>query len=266
LVGVAEGEARNTIALFGWNVVIRAERSDEVELGAVIRSVPPAGTSLREGEDFTLVVSEGATLAVLPDVTGLSRNDALAALSEQGLVAVESIQDDDSTPAGRVVSWIVTEQPNLAAGSQVLKGTQVAIVVSGGPVLRAVPNLIGRSEADAQSELGAVQLSGQRNDDVFSSEIAAGLVASQDPAPGGQLSRDGIVAFSLSKGPESVQLPQVVGLTLNDAQRVLGEAGLGVATVSGRATGRVRSVNQDGRTLTTGDQVLKGSAVNLVFP
>lgn len=266
LVGVAEGEARNTIALFGWNVVIRAERSDEVELGAVIRSVPPAGTSLREGEDFTLVVSEGATLAVLPDVTGLSRDDALAALSEQGLVAVESIQDDDSTPAGRVVSWIVTEQPNLAAGSQVLKGTQVAIVVSGGPVLRAVPNLIGRSEADAQSELRAVQLSGQRNDDVFSGEIAAGLVASQDPAPGGQLSRDGIVAFSLSKGPESVQLPQVVGLTLNDAQRVLGKAGLGVATVSGRATGRVRSVNQDGRTLTTGDQVLKGSAVNLVFP
>ena len=266
LIGVAEGEARNTIALFGWNVVIRAERSDEVELGAVIRTVPPSGTSLREGEDFTLVVSEGATLAVLPDVTGLSRDDALAALSEQGLVASESIRDDDAIPAGRVVSWIVTEQPNLEAGSQVLKGTQVAIVVSGGPVFRAVPNLIGRSEADALAQLTAVQLKGQRNDDVFSSEVAAGLVASQDPAPGGQLTREAIVAFSLSKGPESVELPQVIGLTLNDAQRVLGNVGLGVATVSGRATSRVRSVTQDGRILVEGDPVLKGSAVNLVFP
>jgi beta-lactam-binding protein with PASTA domain len=34
-----------------------------------------------------------------------------------------------------------------------LKGTQVAIAISGGPVLRAVPNLIGRSEADALAEL-----------------------------------------------------------------------------------------------------------------
>lgn len=266
LVGVAEGEARNTIALFGWNVVIRAERSDEVELGAVIRTVPPAGTSLREGENFTLVVSEGATLAVLPDVAGLSREDALAALSEQGLVAMESVRDDDTTPAGRVVSWIVTEQPNLVAGSEVLKGTQVVIVVSGGPVLRAVPNLIGRSEADALAELAAVQLVGQRNDDVFSGEIPVGLVVSQDPVPASQLTRDATVAYSLSKGPESVELPRVIGLTLNEAQRVLGEAGLGVASVSGRTTSKVRSVTQDGRSLSAGDVVLKGSAVNLVFP
>lgn len=266
LVGLAEGEARNSIALFGWNVVIRAERSDDVAVGGVIRTVPPAGSVLRKGDEFVLVVSEGATLAVIPDVTGLSRDDAIAALSAQGLVITETLRDDDSIPAGRVVSWIVTEQPNLTAGSEVLRGTQVGIVVSGGPILRVVPNLIGRSEEDARAQLAAVQLVGQRNDDVYSSEIAPGLVASQEPRSGGQLSRDEIVAYSLSKGVESVELPSVVGLSLNDAQRVLGDAGIGVATVSGRATGRVRSVTQDGRSLVAGDPVSKGSAVNLVFP
>jgi serine/threonine-protein kinase len=160
----------------------------------------------------------------------------------------------------------VTEQPNLIAGSQVLKGTQVSIVVSGGPVLRAVPNLIGRNEDDTLVQLAAVRLVGQRNDDVFSSEIAFGLVASQDPPPGQQVPRDGVVAYSLSKGVEQVPLPAIIGLTLNDAQKALGDTGIGVATISGRSTSRVRAVTLDGVTLKVGDLVPKGSAVNLVFP
>ena len=266
LVGVAEGEARNTVSPLGWNIVISAERSDEVALGGVIRTSPAAGTMLREGDDFILVISEGPTLAVVPDVTGLSQADAVAALEAQGLVVVETIRDDDSVPAGSVVSWIVTEQPNLLAGSEVLKGTQVAIAISGGPVLRAVPNLIGRSEADALAELAAVQLVAQRNDDVFSSDIAVGLVAAQEPQPATQLSRGDVVAFSVSKGPETVELPRLVGLSLADAQKQLTEAGLVLGTMSGRTSSRVRSVNQDGVTLTAGSVVAKGSAINLVFP
>jgi len=266
LIGVAEGEARNSVALFDWNIAIRAERSDEVELGAVIRTVPPAGSLLREGSDFTLVVSEGATLAIIPDVTGLSREDAVAALTAQGLTVSEIVRDSDSVPVGRVLAWIVTEQPNLIAGSEVLKGTQVGIVVSGGPVLRSVPNLIGRTEDDTRAQLAAVQLVGQRNDDVYSSQVAVGLVASQDPAPGQQMSRESVVAYSLSKGIEQVPLPAIIGLTLNEAQKILGEAGIGVATISGRSTSKVRTVNLDGVTLKVGDPVPKGSAVNLVFP
>ena len=266
LFGVAEGEARNTVSPLGWNIVISAERSDEVALGGVIRTSPAAGAMLREGDDFILVISEGPTLAVVPDVTGLSQADAVAALEAQGLLVVETIRDDDSVPAGSVVSWIVTEQPNLLAGSQVLKGTQVAITVSGGPVLRAVPNLIGRSEADALAELAAVQLVAQRNDDVFSGDIAAGLVAAQEPQPAVQLSRGDVVAFSVSKGPETVELPRLIGLNLADAQKQLTEAGLVLGTMSGRTSSRVRSVDQDGVTLTAGSVVAKGSAVNLVFP
>jgi len=266
LVGIPEGEARNAVSQFGWNVLIRAQRSDDVELGDVISTTPAAGMSLREGDDITLVVSEGATLALLPDVIGLSRDDAIATLQSAGLTVSESLRDDDSVPAGSVVGWIVTEQPNLVAGSQVLRGTEVAIVVSGGPVLRAVPNLIGLSEADADAQLSAVQLNSQRNDDVFSSDIPIGLIATQEPAAGAQLSRDGIVAYALSKGPETVELPNVIGLALADAQKRLNEVGIYVGTTSGRTTSKVRTVQQEGKTLKSGDVVLKGSVVDLVFP
>ncbi|MFZ9307593.1 MAG: PASTA domain-containing protein [Ilumatobacteraceae bacterium] len=266
LVGIPEGEARNAVSQFGWNVLIRAQRSDDVELGDVISTTPAAGMSLREGDDITLVVSEGATLALLPDVIGLSRDDAIATLQSAGLTVSASLRDDDSVPAGSVVGWIVTEQPNLVAGSQVLRGTEVAIVVSGGPVLRAVPNLIGLSEADADIQLIAVQLNSQRNDDVFSSDIPIGLIATQEPAAGAQLSRDGIVAYALSKGPETVELPNVIGLALADAQKRLNEVGIYVGTTSGRTTSKVRTVQQEGKTLKSGDVVLKGSVVDLVFP
>ncbi|MFM8907975.1 MAG: hypothetical protein ACKOIZ_10275, partial [Actinomycetota bacterium] len=102
--------------------------------------------------------------------------------------------------------------------------------------------------------------------DVYSSQVAVGLVASQDPAPGQQMSRESVVAYSLSKGIEQVPLPAIIGLSLNEAQKILGEAGIGVATISGRSTSKVRSVNLDGVTLKVGDPVPKGSAVNLVFP
>ena len=266
LVGLPEGEARNAVSQFGWNVLIRAQRSDEVQLGDVISTSPSAGTELREGNDITLVISEGATLAVLPDVVGFTRDDAVAALQAAGLTISESVRDDDTLPAGSVIGWIVTEQPNLVAGNQVLRGTEVAIVVSGGPVLRAAPNLIGLSETDAAAALSAVQLVGQRNDDVFSGEIPVGLIAAQEPAVNAQLTRDGIVAYSLSKGPETIELPNVVGLVLTEATKRLNEAGLSVGATSGRTTSKVRAMQQDGKTLKPGELVLKGSVVDLVFP
>lgn len=266
LAGIAEGEARNSISQLGWNILISAERSDEVQLGGVIRTVPAAGVMLREGGDITLVISEGPTLAVVPEVSGLSRDDAVAALEAQGLVVVETVRDDDAVPAGNVVSWIVTEQPNLIAGSEVLKGTQVAIAVSGGPVLRTVPNVIGLAEADALTQFSGVQLVGQRNDDVFSSDIPVGAVATQSPASDAQLARDGVVAYALSKGPETIELPVLVGLSFADAQKKLTEVGLVLGTTSGRTTSRVRSVNQDGKTIKAGEVVVKGTIVNLVFP
>ena len=93
-----------------------------------------------------------------------------------------------------------------------------------------------------------------------------GLVAAQDPPPTTQSSRGEVVAFSVSKGPETVELPLLTGLNLADAQKKLTEAGLVLGTMSGRTSSRVRSVNQDGVTLPVGSVVAKGSAVNLVFP
>lgn len=197
LAGVAEGEARNQLALFNWPILVRVERSDEVELGDVIRTVPSAGTMLREGSDLTLVVSEGPRLSVLPDVTGLTREAAVAALEAQGLVPMEITQPDDTVPIGVVVSWLVPEQPDLKKGRQVLKGTQVDIIVSSGPGLVVVPDLLGLTEEEALARLSELQFPGKRGPDVTDSELDAGRVAFQSPDPGAELMRGSTIVYSV---------------------------------------------------------------------
>ncbi|NBO33476.1 MAG: PASTA domain-containing protein, partial [Actinobacteria bacterium] len=66
--------------------------------------------------------------------------------------------------------------------------------------------------------------------------------------------------------PETVELPNVIGLALAEAQKRLNEVGIYVGTTSGRTTSKVRNVLQTGQSVKSGDVVLKGSVVDLVFP
>jgi serine/threonine-protein kinase len=266
LVALAEGEARNAISQFGWRVVVQAERSDNVEAGRVIRTIPPVGADVRSGAEFVLVVSAGPRLAVLPEVGGLSRDDAIAALRDAGLVVAQVDEPSDSVAAGVVVSWIVTEQPSLTAGREVLKGTVVQINVSSGPAIRTMPDLVSRTEADALAIFASLEVVATRGEDVFSSSVPVGAVAVTDPPAGAQFERGATVTYGVSKGPELVALPRIVGLGVLDAERVLNEAGLIIGTTTGRSTGKIRSATLAGSAVNTGDLVPKGSAIDVVFP
>lgn len=266
LVALAEGEARNAISQFGWRVVVQAERSDDVETGRVIRTIPPVGTDVRSGGEFVLVVSAGPRLAVLPEVSGLSRDDAIAALRDAGLVVAQVDEPSDSVAVGVVVSWIVTEQPSLTAGREVLKGTVVQINVSSGPVIRTMPDVVSRTEADALAIFASLEVVATRGEDVFSSTVPVGAVAVTDPPAGAQFERGATVTYGVSKGPELVALPRIVGLGILDAERVLKEVGLAIGTTTGRSTGKIRSATLAGSAVNSGDLVPKGSAIDVVFP
>jgi beta-lactam-binding protein with PASTA domain len=266
LVALAEGEARNAVSQFGWRVVVRAERSDDVEAGRVVRTIPGVGASVRSGGEFVIIVSEGPRLAVLPEVTGSLRDDAIAALRDAGLVVAQVDEPSDSVAEDVVVSWIVTEQPSLVAGREVLKGTVVQINVSSGPATRAMPDVVGRGESDALAIFASLTLVASRGDDAFSPDIAVGSVVATDPTAGVTVARGAGVVYQLSKGPELVALPRIVGLGILDAERVLAEVGLAIGTTTGRSTGKIRSATLGGSSVNSGDLVPKGSAIDVVFP
>jgi len=266
LTGVAEAEARNSIATFDWEIIIRAERTNDVEFGFVIRTDPEAGASLKQGDAIVMYVSEGAPLGVLFDVTGESREAATKKLTDQGLTVLASDEASDAVPVGNVISWSVAKQPTLVAGDEVLQGTLINLVVSSGPALRSVPLLVGMKLEDATAtalELGLVL---GVTPDSYSPDVAIGLIGAQSPPPGQFVPKGSTIVYSISLGPDLVELPNIVGINFIDAEKRLVAAGFIVGEVSGRKSYRMKSASVKGVAVKNGDMVPRGSAIDMVFP
>ncbi len=266
LAGVAEAQARNSIATFDWNLIIRAERTNDVEFGFIIRTEPAAGASLKQGDALVLFVSEGAPLGVLVDVEGKSREVATKMIMDQGLTVAAVDQASDSVPIGNVIAWSVAKQPSLVAGDQVLQGTVINLVVSNGPALRPVPLIVGMNLDEATVLVVELGLVLGVSDDSFSNDVAVGLISAQSPPPGQPVPRGSTVVYSISLGPDLVELPNIVGINFVEAEKRLLEAGFVVGQVSGRKSYRMKSASVKGVAVINGEKVLRGSAIDMVFP
>ena len=154
LAGLAEAEALNQISGFDWDTVVTREASDTVPAGIVIRTQPDEATSVQEKKPFQLVVSTGPAPRPLPDLVGLTLEEATSRLEQLGLVLQQADPVfDETVPLGIVLSWMVPEQPGLRAGDTVTPDTTVRVVLSAGPQPRTVPNLTGMTVEQAAATL-----------------------------------------------------------------------------------------------------------------
>ena len=261
LVGMTEAQASNLVGANGWKLDVRRVRDDAQAQGDVVSTDPAAGERLKKGSTLVLVVSDGATLSELPDVTGLEVDAARSELSARGLTMREAQQAPSETvPAGSVISWSVAEQASLTAGSQVPKGTTVDVVVSTGSSSRTVPDLAGLTAEEASSKLDAAGLVLGSTTEVFSTSVEAGRVVASEPAAGAGVTVGAAVNVSLSKGKDLVKMPNIVGKTLDEATAALTKAGLAAGPVTGDVTGTVSWANAS-----AGAQLVRGTAVAIVM-
>ena len=267
LVGVDEAVARNEIAGNGWVVETERERSDEVpEIDHVVRTTPPAGAILDEGETFVIVVSDGFELRTLPELSGMTVAEATDTLTELRLVPLEAPAEfSEDVPAGIVIRWQVQSDAALVAGAQVLPDTTVVFTASLGPEPRPAPDLTNLTAAEATAALDALQLVTAQGDDVFSDDIEAGRVVTQVPPPTTPVERGGTVTFQLSKGPDLVAFPDLDGLTYPEAEVSLADAGFTVGSLLGTTEGTFVSASVDGDEVDAGDTFRRGTAVDLIF-
>ena len=266
VVGLLETEARNLVSPFGWQVVVRAERSDSAPAGTVLATDPAVGTSLREGATLVLIVSEGETLAQLPDVGGMDAAEATTLLESLGLVVTQAQAESEEIDAGLAMSWVVPEQTGLAPGDEVLKGTAVQLLVSTGPALREVPSIIGLTVDQAKEVLDPLRLDLIETPPTNSNAAAEGLIGAQSPPPGEKVARDSGIAFSVSLGPDLVELPNIIGNNYSIVEPRLKEAGFVIGNVTGRKQNRLQKALIVGQEVANGDLVARGSTVDLVFP
>jgi len=103
----------------------------------------------------------------------------------------------------------------------------VSIIVSSGPPILKLPDVTGSPRADAIAKLQGMGFKVGVNEQ-FSDNVAQGNVISQDPSADSQLAKGQQVTLTVSKGPDFVDVPQVSGLSKDDARHALEQAGLKV--------------------------------------
>ena len=267
LSGLTAGEAQNQISEFGWDVTVVEETDASIARGTVIRTEPTDGSTLSSGDAFTIVVSSGPPPSALVDLVGSTVPDARRQMESLGLEleVAERVFDED-VAKGVIMSWDVPEQPGQEqAGDEVLRGTVVTVVVSDGPAPREVPNVIGVPFREARSQFEDLQLVVTRAEDEFSNDIPAGEVLSQSVQGGESVKRGTEVVLTVSKGPDLVTVPRLRGLTFVELRAALRDAGFEIGDVDGPRQGTLVGVFVDGEQVRGGDELPRGTVVDIVY-
>ncbi|MBX9717502.1 MAG: Stk1 family PASTA domain-containing Ser/Thr kinase [Microbacteriaceae bacterium] len=236
----------------------------EVAAGLVAGTDPPAGEVIDRETVVTILVSKGPEPTTVPDVVGQPEADARIALEGAGFKIGDAIaQFDPDVPEGSVIAVVDEAEATLAAGAESFKGTAVRLLVSVG----AIPSVRGLTVEAAQAALSARGLTGiVGGESEFDNEVALGDVLRLERTTDGPVRPGSTLTIIVSRGPDLVEVPNVVGKPINEAVDILEEAGFEVDLDTNVPPGLrdsplapVQSTNPSG-----GERVLRNSPVTVV--
>ena len=175
--------------------------SDTVPEDEVISQNPTAGTEVSENSTVRLFVSAGPTAVTVPDLKGLTVQEAQSQLSDQGLEVgtVEEVDDPD-TEQGKIID------SNPGAGTSVAPKTKINVRVGTGKV--AVPNVVGKTQSEAQTTIAGAKLKVETKFKA-TNDAPEGTVISQSPKDG-TIEIGGTVKITVAQKPAPTLTPTTV--------------------------------------------------------
>ena len=181
VIGRYAGESKQLLQSAGFRVESVEENTADVKTGLVIRTNPPAGETVPQDSLVIVVVSAGASNAVVPDLLGEDQNTAVSRLVESGFVlgGVRIVYDNELA-SGKVAGQIPE------GGSSTVAGDEVFLMVTDTPTPVTMPYLLEltRSRAERRlAEIGVrvITLTMPKGANEGNKE---GMVVSQDPEAG----------------------------------------------------------------------------------
>ncbi|HUR76362.1 MAG TPA: PASTA domain-containing protein [Acidimicrobiales bacterium] len=172
-------EAEAMLKAEGFKVAGKLEFHETIPDDTVIRR-DPADAKLPRGTTITLVVSDGPQPREISDWTGKPFTEAKQRIESAGLKVKEVDGYSDTIAAGLVIST------SPGAGQKAPRGSTVTVTVSRGPLTIAVPDLTGKTPAEARSALDAV---GLKLGAVYGPQGDKRKVFTQSPDPGEKVNR-----------------------------------------------------------------------------
>lgn len=189
VVGKQVSVARNILEDNHLRVSVSEVANSEVPAGKVISQTPASGESVKENHPVHLVVSKGAGDLTVPDLSGLTVDQAKQRLKDMGLVLGKiTTQEDSSKPDGVIIS----QSPS--ADGKINKGQLVDVVVNKlSPKKVTVPSLIGMTLKDARDALSSLEISLAS---INGSTDESSIVTDQSVAAGKDIEQGGSIVLT----------------------------------------------------------------------
>jgi serine/threonine-protein kinase len=195
-VAKAESALRDVGLLLGGPEV----KVSDLPKDTIISQDPRTGELVAVGSIVDVVVSAGKEQVQVPDLIDFtSESDARRALAEAGLTLGQVTPEDSDRPAGTVLRQEPAPYETVDAGSA------VDIWVSNAQV--EVPNVVGRTEAQARTDLFNLGFEVAYGPELETTEFAPGTVADQTPVGGEKAKKGSLVTLTLAKAPAPTPTP-----------------------------------------------------------
>ena len=203
--------------------------------------------------------TEQTTQISVPDLDKMTFEEARAALSEKGLEIRKGGEEaSDDYDKGQILN----QEP--AAGEKVDPGTTIVVTICSGEGDTEIPSVTGKTEAEAKSELEAAGFEVSTKES-YSDDVEKGYVMSQTPV-GGEKGKEGdTVIITISRGAESVDIPNVVGKSQSAATSTLENAGFAAGDISEAPSDTYKKGTVMAQDPKAGSKAGKGAKVNLVI-
>jgi len=222
--GLTEAAARKQITAAGLTVDSTQATSETVGKGKVISQDPTGGDKIAPNSPVHISVSIGTGEIPVKSVIGMDQNKAVIELQDAGFKVLPKQAYDDA-PEGTVFQ----QDPVGNGTNTALKGSTVTIWASRGPAPIDLPDVVGESYVTANAQLtgkGFIVVP-----EYVDSEEPKGNVTDESPAAHTNQTPGTTITLSVSKGPQTVTVPSVLGFDSASAESTITSYGFQYETV-----------------------------------
>ena len=221
-----EGQVYKDLAYYEDFVIVtgQPEFSEEMEKGRILRQEPTPGSRVEKGAKITVILSLGKETEVvyMEELRGGNIEDVLRFLEGQGMNPLPFEEFSDEYAKGQVI------RTNPVAGTPLTEGQKIEVYYSSGPMIQMekMPDVVGLNYSTAMKrleDLGFDNITVKREE----SDETKDTVIAQSVPRYTEIDTTEEIVLTISKGPgvKKAVVPQVVGLPLKDAVKMLNDYG-----------------------------------------
>ncbi|MBE5954093.1 MAG: PASTA domain-containing protein [Lachnospiraceae bacterium] len=205
--------------------IVDKMNSDVIPMDLVLSQNIRDGEVVQVGTVLEITVSAGGELVYLPDLVGMTQDEAIATLKKLGL-KYQLKEESSEIASGHIVKQDITE------GTAIEKGNIIVITVSTGKediddaANAIVPNLVGKSWETATNDISSAKLYIYRISSEYSDKYPKGYIISQNVTAGTTVKQGSSVGVVVSLGIKKTRVPDVQFKSRAEAERLISEANL----------------------------------------